>query len=104
MSQPIRGQDGNLVFPIGRKKKLGRGRRDLASCQVSLNSVQRFQGRIRKYLSLSEAGAAILFLSTSPLNRLNRIQQNLTGRKIITSYTKFVFSGGLEKQDGRPGL
>ena len=97
MSQPIRGQGGHLVFPIGpkntnlvedvaillpikfrwipfsgfrgevenvsanqrqgrpscfsdrpEKNKFGRGRWDLASCQVSLNSVQRFQRRSRK--------------------------------------------------------
>ena len=43
MTQPIRGQGGHLVFPTGPKKnKLGRGCWDLASCQVSLNSVQRF--------------------------------------------------------------
>ena len=34
------------------KHKLGRGRWDLAFCQVSLNSVQRFQRRSRKYESL----------------------------------------------------
>ena len=43
------------------KHKLGWGRWDLASCQVSLNSVQRFQRRSRKCLSQSEARAAILF-------------------------------------------
>ena len=97
MSQPIRGQGGHLVFPIGpkntnlvgdvdillpvkfrwipfsgfkgevenvsanqrpgrpscfsdrpEKHKLGRGRWDLASCQVSLNSVQWIQRRSRK--------------------------------------------------------
>ena len=44
-----------------KKHKLGRGRWDLASYQVSLNSVQRFQRRSRKCLSQSEARAAILF-------------------------------------------
>ena len=43
------------------KHKLGRGHWDLASCQVSLNSVQQFQRRSRKCLSQSEARAAILF-------------------------------------------
>ena len=114
MSQPIRGQGGHLVFPIGpkntnlvegveillpvkfrwilfsgfrgevehvlanqrpgrpscfsdrpKKHKLGRGRWDLASCQVSLNSVQRFQRRSRKCLSQSEARAAILFFRSA---------------------------------------
>ena len=41
------------------KHKLGRGRWDLASCQVSFNSIQRFQRRSRKCLSQSEAGVAI---------------------------------------------
>ena len=49
----------SCFFPIGKKKKhthkLGRGCWDLASCQVSLNSVQRLQGRSWKCLSQSEA-------------------------------------------------
>ena len=44
-----------------KKHKYGRGRWNLASCQVSLNSIQRFQRRSRKCLSQSEARAAILF-------------------------------------------
>ena len=47
------------------KHKLGRGLWDLASCQVSLNSVQRFQRRCRKCLSQSEARAAILFFRSA---------------------------------------
>ena len=43
------------------KHKLGGGHWDLASCQVSLNSVQRFKRRSQKCLSKLEAGAAILF-------------------------------------------
>ena len=43
-----------------KKHKLGRGHWDLASCQVSLNSIQHFQGKGRKCLSQSEARAAIL--------------------------------------------
>ena len=43
------------------KHKLGRGGWDLASCQVSLNSIQWFQRRSQKCLSQSEARAAILF-------------------------------------------
>ena len=48
MSQPLRGQGGHLFFNWPEKHKLGRGRWDLASCQVSLNSVQKFQMRSRK--------------------------------------------------------
>ena len=47
------------------KHKLCRRRSDLASCQVSLNSVQRFQRRSRKCLSQSEASAAILFFRSA---------------------------------------
>ena len=50
------------------KHKLGRGRWDLASCQVSLNFVQRFQRRSRKCLSQSEARVAILFFPIGPKN------------------------------------
>ena len=49
--------------------KLGRGRWDLASCQVSLNSVQQFQMRSRKCLSQSETRAAILFFPIGPKNK-----------------------------------
>ena len=56
MSRPIRGQGGHLVFSDRPEKhKPGRGRLDLDSCQVSLNSIQLFQRRSRKYLSQSEA-------------------------------------------------
>ena len=47
------------------KHKLGRGRGDLASCQVSWNSFQWFQGRSKKCLSKSEARAAILFFRSA---------------------------------------
>ena len=43
------------------KHKLGRGCWDLASCQVSLNSVQWYQRKSWKWLSQSEARAVILF-------------------------------------------
>ena len=53
---------GNFVFSDPPEKhKLGRGRWDLASYQVSSNSFHRFQRRSRKCLSQSEARAAILF-------------------------------------------
>ena len=47
------------------KHKLGSWRENLASCQVSLNSVQRFQRRSRKCLSQSEARSAILFFQSA---------------------------------------
>ena len=55
-----------------------------------------FSGRLEKQdgrpgLWLAEA------FSTSPLKLLNRIQRNLTGSKISTSSTKFVFFGAIRK-------
>ena len=47
------------------KHKLGRGHWDLASCQVSLNSIQQFQRRSGKCLSQSEAKAAILYFRSA---------------------------------------
>ena len=46
-----------------KKHKLGRGRWNLASCQVLLNSVKQFQRGSWECLSQSEARAAILFLA-----------------------------------------
>ena len=51
-----------------KKHKHGRGCWDLASCQVSMNSVQQFHRRSRKYHSQSEARAAILFFLIAPEN------------------------------------
>ena len=61
MSRPIRGQGDHLICFSDRsqKYKLGRGRLDLASCQVSLNSVLR---RGRECLGQSEAMATTLFV------------------------------------------
>ena len=118
MFQPIRGQGGHLVFPIGpkntnlvedieillpvkfrwipfsdfrevvenvsanqrpgrpscfsdrpEKHQLGRGRWDLASCQVSLNSVQRFQRRSWKCESLRTDGRRTVRYDNSSLSR-----------------------------------
>ena len=54
-----------FVYSSAWKHKLGRRRWDLASCQVSFNSVQRFQRRRRKCPSQSEARAAILFFRSA---------------------------------------
>ena len=52
----------NFVYwSVWEKHKLGRGRWDFASCQVSLNSVQRYQRRSRKCLSQSEAWRQLCF-------------------------------------------
>ena len=47
------------------KHKLGRRHWELASCQVSMNSVQGFLQRSRKCLSKSETRAAILFFRSA---------------------------------------
>ena len=48
MSQPIRGQGGHLVLLIGPKKpNLGKGRWELSSCQVSLNSIRGFRREVK---------------------------------------------------------
>ena len=54
------------------KHKLGRGRSDLDSCQVSLNSIQRFQRRSRKYLSQSEARRPSYFSDRPEKHKLGR--------------------------------
>ena len=72
------------------KHKLGRGRWDLASCQVSLNSVQRFQRRSRKCLSQSEARAAILFFPIGrKKHKLGRGRWDLPSLK----FRQILFSG-----------
>ena len=47
------------------KHKLGKAHWDLASCQVSLHSLQWFRRRSQKCLSQSEPGAAILFFRSA---------------------------------------
>ena len=62
-----------------------------------------FSGRSKKQDGCPGVWLAETF-STSPLNSLNGIQRNLTGSKISTSSTKFVFFVPIVKKDGRPGL
>ena len=67
--------------------QIGRGRWDLASCQVSLNSVHRFQRRGRKYLSQSEARATILF---SEKHKLGSGRWDLSSYKVsLNSVQRF---------------
>ena len=66
-TQPIRDWRGHLVFSISSKKrKLGRKRWDLASCQFAVNSVQKFQRESKIWLSQSEDRVAILFFTIGP--------------------------------------
>ena len=54
--------------------------------------------------SLSVVRRQLFTFSTSPLTPLNRIQQNLTGRKISMSSTKFVFFRPIGKTICNPGF
>ena len=62
-----------------------------------------FSGRSEKQNGRPGLWLAETF-STSPLERLNRIQQNLTGSKISTSSTKFVFFGPIGKTKWSPWI
>ena len=54
------------------KHKLGRGHWDLASYQVSWNSMQQIQRRSQKYLGQSETREAILFFGSARKHKLCR--------------------------------
>ena len=78
------------------KHKLGRGCWDLASCQVSLNSIERFQRRSRKCLSQSEARAAILFFQST---RKTQTWQRTLWSCFLSCFAEFhsAFSGEKSK-------
>ena len=157
MSQPIRGQDGHLVFPIDPKKKtnlvrdieillsikfrwiqfsgfwevenvsanqrsgrqscffdrpekrkFGREYWDLAFCQVSLNSVSWFQRRSRKCLSLSEVRAAILFFRSARKKKTNLVEDVEIWRSVkfrwilFSSFRGEVENVSADQRSGRP--
>ena len=66
--------------------KLCRGRWDLATCQVLLNSVQWFRRRSRKCLSQSEARAAILFFRSAQKHKLCRGHWDLASCQVSLNY------------------
>ena len=74
-----------LVILKKKKHEFGRGRWDLAFCQVPLDSVQRFQIS-RKCLSQSDAGAAILVF------RFARKNTNLVEDVEILLHLKFCWN------------
>ena len=105
MSQPIRGQGGHLFSDRPEKHKLCRGRCYLASCQVSLNSVQLYQRRSRKCLSKSEARAAIFFLRSARKNT-NFVED--VEILLLVKFRWILFSGFMEEVENvsanqRPG-
>ena len=72
------------------KHKLGGGHWDLASCKVSLNSVQWFLRRSQKWLSQSEARAAILFFRSAQKHKLGRWRWVLASCKVsLNSVQRF---------------
>ena len=71
------------------KHKLGRRRWDLASCQVSLNSVQLFQRRSWKCLSQSEARTAILFPDRPEKHKLGRRCWDLASYPVSVNSVKW---------------
>ena len=132
MSQPIRGQGGHLVFPIGPKNtnlvedveillpvkfrwipfscfrgevenvsanrrpgrpscfsyrpdkhKLDRGCWDLASCQVSLISVQRFQRRSRIFSANQRPGRPSCFSDRPEKHKLGRGRWDLASCQVL---------------------
>ena len=73
------------------KHKLGRGRLDLDSCQVSLNSIQRFQRRSRKYLSQSEARRPSCFPHRPEKHKLCRVRWDLAScQDSLNSVQRFL--------------
>ena len=72
------------------KHKLGRGRWDLASYQVSLNSVQQFQRRSRKCLSQSEARRQSCFSDRPEKHKLGRGRWDLSSCQVSSnSFQRF---------------
>ena len=72
------------------KHKLGRGRLDLAFCQVSLNSVQWFKRRSRKCLSQSEARRPSCFSDRPEKHKLGRGRWDLASCQVsLNSVQRF---------------
>ena len=88
------------------KHKLGWGCWDLASCQVSLNSLQRFQRRSRKCLSQSEARAAIVFpISPKNTNLVEEVEILLPvkfGWILFSGFRGEVENVSANQRPGRP--
>ena len=87
----FRNQTGRPVLftDIPEKYKLGRGRWELESCQILLNSVHRFQRRSRKCISQLEAWSAMLFYRSPPC-KLGRGRWDLaTCQVLLNSVQRF---------------
>ena len=84
------GRGGNFYLLIGLNNTNMERRWGLASCQVSLNSVQQFQRRSLKCLSLSNARAAILFSDRSEKHKPGRERWDLASCQVsLNSFKQF---------------
>ena len=77
-----------FLYWSAEKNKLGRGRWDHAVCQLSLNSVQRFQRRSRKYLRQSKTEADILFFWSAQKHKLCRGRWDLASHQFSLNSTR----------------
>ena len=82
-----------VYWSVWEKHKLGRGRWDFASCQVSLNSVQRYQRRSRKCLSQSEAWRQLCFSDRPETANWYRTLRSC----FLTSFVEFHSVGSDDK-------
>ena len=78
----------SYFFDRSEKHKLGRGRGNLASYQVSLNFIQQFQ-RSRKCLSESEVGVAIIFFWLAQKHKLGRERWDLASCQVSNFVQRF---------------
>ena len=74
------------------KHNLGRGCLDLASCHVSLNSVQRFERKSWKYFSQWETRTTILFLRLARKHKLGRGHWFLASGQVSLNFCSAVYS------------
>ena len=96
-----------LIFRSARKHKLVRRHWDLASCQVSLNFIQRLQRRSITCLSQSEADTAILYFGSARKHKLDwGCWVLLSCQVLLNSVQGFGLRGEVENASAnrRPGL
>ena len=80
----------SCFFDRPEKHKLGRGHWDLASCQVSLNSVQRFQRRSRKCLTNQRPWRPSCFSDRPEKHKLGRGHWDLASCQVsLNSVQRF---------------
>ena len=106
MSQPIGGRAAILVFRSARKHKLGRGRWDLKSIQVSLNWVPWFRKRNRNCFIQSEAGRPSWFADRLEKHKLGIGRWNLTFSQVplnsVKRFQRRIRKCFIQWEAGRP--